>query len=80
MPPFIGWEMHCDMIEGQQMSKKWDDMAEREENVVELGAWLEWEMQQIKLDCCLISTFVIRVVSSEASEIKLIHLDVTAAH
>lgn len=37
--------MHCDMIEGQQMSVEWDDMAEREENVAELEAWLEWEMQ-----------------------------------
>lgn len=41
MPPFIGWEMHCDMIEGQQMSMEWDDMAEREENAVELEAWVE---------------------------------------
>ena len=41
------------MIEGQQTSKEWDDMAEREENVVELGAWLEWEMQQIKLEAAL---------------------------
>lgn len=28
MPPFIGWEMRCDIIEGQQMSKERDDMAE----------------------------------------------------
>lgn len=38
MPPFIGREMHCDMIEGQQMTVEWDDMAEREKNVVELEA------------------------------------------
>lgn len=44
--------MHCDMIEGQQMSKEQDDMAEREENAVELEAWLEWEMQKNKVELC----------------------------
>lgn len=49
MPPFIGWEMRCDMIEGQQMSVEWDDMAEGENNVMELEAWHEWKTHIGKL-------------------------------
>lgn len=79
MPPFIGWEMHCDMIEGQQMSKEWDDMAEGGENVVELEAWLEWEMRPIKFQLQLEICYQVADVRGQ-KKIKLIYLDLTAAH